>query len=149
MSLETLVNLRKAKPSDVGITYQIMCNSIKPYIQKLWGWDDSHQQKIHKKNFRASKTTLIEYQKKIIGYLVISENDTELYIENLLIDGSFQNLGIGNVVMKRVIQKSASEKKSIRLQVFKINTKAQKFYQNLGIEKTSENEFNFQMIKAF
>lgn len=126
-----------------------MCNSIKPYLEELWDWDEMHQQKIHKKKFRASKTSLIEFQEKIIGYIVISEKDTEIYIENLLIDNSFQNLGIGKEVMKNVIRKSNLEKKPIRLQVFKINMKAQKFYQNLGFDRTSENEFNFEMKKCF
>lgn len=51
--------------------------------------------------------------------------------------------------MQRMIQKSISEKKNIRLQVFKINTKAQKFYQDLEFKKTSENEFNFEMKRSF
>ncbi|MEO8934464.1 MAG: GNAT family N-acetyltransferase [Xanthomarina sp.] len=139
----------EAKPSDVEITYQIMCNSIKLYIEKLWAWDDTHQQKIHKKKFKATKTILIEFQKTIVGYLVLSENENEIFLENLLIDVSFQNLGIGKDVMKSVIKKSNSEMKTIRLKVFKINMKAQKFYQNLGFEKTSENEFNFEMKRAF
>lgn len=81
--------------------------------------------------------------------IVISENDTEIYIENFLIDNTFQNLGIGKEVMKSIIQKSSLENKSIRLQVFKIDTKAQKFYRNFGFERTSENEFNFEMKSCF
>lgn len=126
-----------------------MCNSIKPYIEKLWDWEDLHQRKIHKKKFKASKISLIEVEEKIVGYIVLSENDKEIYIENLLIEQLFQNLGIGKKVMQSLIQKSSIKKKPIRLQVFKINTKAQKFYQNLGFDRTSENEFNFEMKKCF
>lgn len=147
--LKTEVHLVKAKSSDVGVTYQIMCNSIKPYLEKLWDWDETHQQTIHNKKFKASKTSLIVFQKQIVGFMVLSEKNNEIYIENLLIDRQFQNSGVGTEVMQRMIQKSISEKKSIRLQVFKINTKAQKFYQDLEFEKTSENEFNFEMKRHF
>ena len=144
-----MVKLINANASDVEITYQIMCNAMKPYIEKLWIWDEMHQRKIHKKKFKPSKTSMIEFEQNRVGYLVISEFDTEIYIENLLIENAFQNLGIGNEVMKSIIQKYSLEKNSIRLQVFKINTKAQKFYLNLGFEKTSENEFNFEMKRFF
>lgn len=144
-----LVNLLKASSSDDEIVYQLMCNSIKPYFEKLWDWDEVHQQKLHKKKFKVSKTRIVEFQEKIVGYLVLSESNTEIYIESLMIDFSFQNIGIGKEVMKNIIQKSTSEKKHIRLQVFKINTVAQRFYQNLGFEKTSESEFNFEMKRYF
>lgn len=147
--MKTAITLIQANPSDVEITYQIMCNSIKPYIEKIWTWDDILQQGIHKKKFDISKTRLIVFQGDIVGYIAISENDKEIYIENLLVEKTFQNLGIGNEVMKRIIQESCSEKKPIRLQVFKINTEAQKFYRNLGFERTSEKEFNYEMKRSF
>ena len=147
--MKTAVHLIQAKASDLEVTYQILCNSLKPYLEKLWDWDEVHQRKIHKRKFKPSKTSLIKFHEQIVGFMVVSEKDQEVYIENLLIDQSFQNLGIGTEVMQRLIRKSNSEKKAIRLQVFKINTKAQKFYQNLEFEKTSENEFNFEMKRFF
>ena len=91
----------EAKSSDVEVTYQIMCNSLKPYLVKLWDWDEAHQQKIHRKKFKASKTHLIKFQEEIIGYMVVSEKDKEIYLEHLLVDDQFQNLGIGTEVMHR------------------------------------------------
>ena len=147
--MTTLIKLKKANLSDVEITYQIMCNSIKPFIEKLWNWDEGHQQSLHKKKFKASKTSLIVFREEIVGYFVLSEKDCEIYIDNFLIDNSFQNLGIGKEVMNSIIQKSGIEKKPILLQVFKINTHAQRFYRHLGFEKISENEFNFEMKRSF
>ncbi|MGV8814213.1 MAG: GNAT family N-acetyltransferase [Gelidibacter sp.] len=147
--MKTAVHLIQAKASDLEITYKIFCTSLKPYLEKLWDWDEVHQRKIHKKKFKPSKTNLIEFEEQIVGFMVLSEKEKEFYIENLLIDQTFQNLGIGTEVMQRMIQKSISEKKNIRLQVFKINTKAQKFYQDLEFKKTSENEFNFEMKRSF
>ncbi|MGC1633253.1 MAG: GNAT family N-acetyltransferase [Gelidibacter sp.] len=127
----------------------ILCTSLKPYLEKLWHWDEVHQRTIHKKKFTPVKTSLIKFHEQIVGFMVVSEKDQEIYIENLLIGQYFQNLGIGTEVMQRMIQKSISEKKVIRLQVFKINIKAQKFYEDLEFKKTSENEFNFEMKRFF
>lgn len=65
--LEIVIILIKAKRSDVEITYQIMSNSIKPYIEKLWNWNEMHQQRVHQKRFDASKTSLIQFQSDIVG----------------------------------------------------------------------------------
>lgn len=143
--MKTSINLIASKTSDIGITYQIVCNSIKPYIKKLWGWDDVHQQKIHQKKFKVSKTKLIQFEDQIVGFIVVNHSDNEIYLENLLIDQHFQNLGIGKEIMGNIIEKAILEMKTIRLQVFKINYRAQHFYERLGFKRISENEFNFEM----
>ncbi|MDD3722394.1 MAG: GNAT family N-acetyltransferase [Lutibacter sp.] len=135
-------NLRNVKKSDFEKIFEIKKNSIRPLVEKIWGWDESYQRKIHEQNFIASDTKLIEYNKQKIGCIVIKETDSEIYIENLLIEKKFQNLGIGKEVMERIIERANSEKKLIRLQVLKINIKAQRFYRNLGFEKTSDVKEN-------
>ncbi|WP_445731857.1 GNAT family N-acetyltransferase [Mariniflexile sp.] len=141
------MNLRNAKNSDLEITYRIKSKSIKEYVEKIWGWNEPYQKEIHKKKFIASETKIIEQNQQKIGYLVLKETENEIYIENLLIEKEFQNLGIGKEVMEKIIEKANSEKKLIRLQVFKINIKAQKFYGNLGFEKTSEMKNHIEMKK--
>lgn len=82
-----------------------------------------------------------------VGYLVLKETLDEIYVENLLIENEYQNLGIGKSVMEKIIERANHEKKMIQLQVFKINIKAQKFYKNLGFEKNLETENHIEMKK--
>ncbi len=49
--------------------------------------------------------------------------------------------------MENIIERANTEKKIIRLQVFKINTKAQRFYRNLGFKRASEKENHIEMKK--
>ena len=116
-------------------------------MEKIWSWNDQFQKKIHKTNFTASDTKIIEQNGKEVGYIVLKETIDEIYIENLLIENEFQNLGIGKAIMEKIIERANSEEKLIRLQVFKINIKAQKFYQNLGFEKNSVTENHIGMKK--
>lgn len=141
------LNLRTAKTSDLELTFRIKSNSIKPYVEKIWTWDNQLQKKIHETNFIASDTKIIELKGKDVGYLVLKETLDEIYIENLLIETENQNLGIGKFVMETIIERANHEQKCIRLQVFKINIKAQKFYKKLGFEKISETENHFAMKK--
>ena len=64
-----------------------------------------------------------------------------------MIEQKFQNLGIGKLVMEQIIKRAKTKKKQIRLQVFKINIKAQRFYVNLGFEKISDLENHIEMKK--
>ncbi|MDO6518984.1 GNAT family N-acetyltransferase [Zobellia uliginosa] len=141
------MNLRNAKTSDLELTYRIKTNSIKPYVEKIWTWNDQFQKKIHETDFTVSDTKIIELNGKEVGYLVLKETLDEIYLENLLIENEFQNSGIGKAVMEKIIERANSEKKLIRLQVFKINIKAQKFYESLGFEKYSEMENHIGMKK--
>lgn len=141
------MNLRSAETSDLETTYKIKCNALKPYIERIWDWSELRQREIHRANFFASKTKIIEHKKQEIGYIVLKETKTEISIENLLIVPRFQNLGIGKEVMKQIIKKANAEKKTVQLQVFKINTKAQRFYENLGFKKTYENKNHIGMKK--
>lgn len=139
--------LINAKNSDLEKTYRIKTKSIKPYVEKIWGWDENYQHKIHLENFVASEVKLIEYNKQIVGLTIVKESEKEIYLQSILIEKEFQNKGIGKIFMRTLIEKANSEEKKILLQVFKINTKAQKFYKKLGFEKISEMENHFRMEK--
>jgi ribosomal protein S18 acetylase RimI-like enzyme len=118
-------------------------------VDKIWGWNESYQREIHKDNFAAFDTQIIKYKEQEIGYIAIKETGKEIYIENLLIVEEFQNLGIGKEIMEKVIEKASSEKKLMRLQVFKINSNAQRFYQKLGFEDALEKEYHIEMRKSW
>ncbi len=144
---KTKISLRNAENSDLEKIYRIKSKSIKPYIEEIWGWKEAYQREVHINNFVALDTQLIVYKRQEIGYIVMKETVKEIYIENLLIKEEFQNLGIGNEVMGQIFDRANSENKIIRLQVFKINTKAQRFYENLGFEKTSLKEHHIVLEK--
>ena len=142
------LKLRKAIESDFETTFLIKNNSLKLYVDKIWGWDELLQRKVHKEYFSKASTKLIIFDGKEIGYIAMQESDNEIYIENILIDNGFQNLGIGTKIMKSIIKRANSRRKTIRLQVFKINVKAQKFYRNLGFDEISEKEYHIEMKKT-
>jgi ribosomal protein S18 acetylase RimI-like enzyme len=63
----------------------------------------------------------------------------------VLIEQAFQGQGIGRKVIEDIIEKARKENKKIELQVFKINTRAKKLYQELGFTVTGETELHYQM----
>ncbi len=140
--------LRNATNLDLELTYRIVCNSIKPYVTKIWGWDESYQREIHKQKFVASEIEIIIYNEKEIGLLIVKESENEIYLQSILIEKKFQNLGIGRILMEQIIEQANSAKKTIRLQVFKVNLRAQRFYKKLGFEEISDLENHIGMEKT-
>ncbi len=142
-----MFQLIRARDSDLELTFEIKKQSILPYVLELWGWDEELQRQIHENTFIPSEISLIHYKDQTVGLTVIKETEDHIFVQNLLIVNEFQNLGIGQQLMDDLIAKSRSEQKPIRLQVFKINKKAQKFYRKLGFEAYSETENHIKMIR--
>ena len=109
--MNTNFSFREAKKSDFEITYQIKCNSIKSYVEKVWDWDEANQREIHRRKYIPSEIKLIEYNQETIGYVAIKDTEAEIFIKNLLIEKEFQNRGIGKEVMEKIIKKADSDKK--------------------------------------
>ena len=141
------MHLRPAKASDFEPTYQIARNAIKPYVAQNWGWDEVYQRAYHKNKFVAADVQLIEVDDQTIGLIIVQEYEDEMFLQNLLIEQVFQNQGIGNKVMQSLIARANAAQKPIRLQVFKINVKALRFYTGLGFKNTGEMEHHYNMEK--
>jgi ribosomal protein S18 acetylase RimI-like enzyme len=140
-----MIQLREASNSHLELTFEIKKQSIKPYVEELWGWDEQLQRQLHIKSFNPADISLIDYKGQTIGFTVIKETDEAIFVHNILIMSKFQNLGIGKQLMNDVITKSTSVQKPIRLQVFKINEKALRFYKTSGFEECGETEFHLKM----
>tara|TARA_R110002020_G_scaffold424471_1_gene633730 strand:+ start:973 stop:1446 length:474 start_codon:yes stop_codon:yes gene_type:complete len=142
------LRLRPAKYEDWKLTFELKKDGLKSYVEKIWGWDEKIQKKMHKENFDPKKTKIIQLENNEIGYWTIRTSDSEIYLENLVLGKDFQNSGFGTKIMDSIIKKSEKEKKSIGLRVLKENKKAKKFYENLGFEKVSESENHYEMKKT-
>jgi len=50
-----MINFRNATNADFNLAFQIKKTSIKPCIEKIWGWDDGVQLDFHTKDFKPRK----------------------------------------------------------------------------------------------
>jgi ribosomal protein S18 acetylase RimI-like enzyme len=70
------------------------------------------------------------------------------YLEGIVVRSDLQNQGIGKALMIH-LEKIAQEKKCpyIKLEVFKENTKAIEFYENIGYKKRGQSQSSWFMRK--
>jgi len=137
---------RNATDDDFELTYQIKKTSLKPYIEKIWGWNEEVQLDFHIKDFKPEGTKILrdEYGNDI-GLLSTSEDDTTLHINNILLRNTAQGNGIGTAVLSDLIEQAKSGNKRIELQVFKVNERAKKLYERLGFRVVGQTELHYQM----
>ena len=141
-----MINYRQATNSDFELTFQIKSDSIKPYIEKIWGWNYELQLDFHKKDFKPAQIQIIlDESGQEIGLLNKVETDQSIHLLNLLIRDTAQGKGIGTNILKDMILQSRLTNRKIELQVFKINDGARRLYQKLGFSIIAETEFHYQM----
>jgi len=140
-----MISYRQAEENDFNLTLKIKSRSLRQYIEQIWGWDDQAQLVYHKKQFNPKHLKIILYNNSEVGLIDMEETIDTFYIANILVDQHFQGQGIGKSVMQDTIKEAIKQNKKIELQVFKINSRAKKLYENLGFSVTGETDLHYKM----
>ena len=65
--------LRPAKPDDRAQIYHLKAQSVRPYVEKIWGWDEVYQQQDFARDFQAiERFHVIEVGGQFAGFLQAS-----------------------------------------------------------------------------
>jgi RimJ/RimL family protein N-acetyltransferase len=141
-----MILFRNATDADFDLTYQIKKTSLKPYIEKIWGWNEEVQLDFHIKDFKPEEIKILQDEDgDDIGLLITSEDNISLCIKSILLTNNAQGNGVGTAVLADLIEQARSGNKRIELQVFKVNERAQKLYERLGFRVVGETELHYQM----
>ena len=112
-----MITVRKATCEDSDFAYQAKKASFRQYAEKVWGWDESEQQRLHEKRFDVRSFEIIQYNGNEVGVLCIVEEPDRLIVNQLFILPEYQSKGIGKVCMQIVIQRANKAALPIRLKV--------------------------------
>lgn len=143
MNLGTKIQYRQANVLDRDLAYQVKLRSLKPYIEQIWGWNEQFQAKAHQERFDFKAITFVLYQDTEVGFYELNEQGNILTLANILIVDQYQSMGIGKVLIDKICKKAQAKKCNLRLQVFKINIRAQQFYKDNGFYQIGETPHHF------
>ena len=130
---------RQAQSNDLEFVFKLIKSTMKDHITKIYGkWDDEFQFNYCKKGFDANKHRIITVDKQDIGCIAVSKDDLNIQIERLLILPSFQGLGIGTDILKKLKQEAKTNSKTLSLKVLHSNTRAQALYERIGFTVTQK-----------
>jgi ribosomal protein S18 acetylase RimI-like enzyme len=139
-------SLRKTTDEDFLLSYEIRKNALGKYVEETWGWDEVWQMKYHKEDFDTEILQIIEVEGKPAGTLESFEENETLRVSGLYITGEYQNKGIGENLMRKILSSASEKKLPVKLQVLKVNSRAKKFYEDLGFRVSADTEKHFQMV---
>ena len=138
--------LRNAIQKDYEAAYIIKKDALQSYVEKTWGWNEEFQRNYHEKHFKPNNLKLVEVENKPIGSLKFIEEKDHIFLSELFIMQKYQSKKIGSRIIKDYIKKSIAEKKTVRLQVLRINERAVNLYKKLGFEIYKKDNVYYKMI---
>src|SRR5687768_7102030 len=141
----TIFATRPAGAADRRRLYQIHRAAMGPYVSELWGWDDAWQAEAFTRGFDPGSTRVIVVGEQLVGSFETHEDAEAVVLAKIELDPAFQGRGIGTRVIADVLAEARARGKAVRLQVFKINRRAQSLYRRLGFLETGETDRHVQM----
>ena len=135
---------KDATMKDYNFCHDLAKENMLDLVVKHWG---SWNSEIYKKSFDPSRTKLIIYNNKKIGFFRTKTENNILYIEDLQLLPSIKGKGLGTKTVKLIEDKAKKNNiKIIQLSVFKDNL-AFNFYKKLDYKIKEDIKHSYIMEK--
>ena len=134
------LTLRKASPNDSQFAFLAKRAAFREYVEKLWGWDEAEQLRLHQRRFGTQDFRIISLSGVDIGVVALVLEPDCVKVNQLFILPEHQGKGIGQTCMSLIMKEAQQLHLPIRLQVLKVNPRALVFYQRLGFVHVGETE---------
>ena len=141
-------DLRPATDQDYALLWSIQSTAMRPHVEATWGWDDAQQLKFFNDRFDPRRFQIIRVDGADAGHLAVEVHGDHLWLSGIALLAAFQRRGIGEEVVRHVIEEADERRLPVRLQVLKVNP-ARRLYERLGFNVSGESETHFQMIRAY
>jgi len=138
--------LKQATDADKDLIFTIKRRSIRPYVEKVYGWDDKLQRQFVEDVYKTEQIRFIIVNDDAIGFIQLQQTADEIFLANLLIIDEYQGKGLGKELLMDVINTAAKLDKPVRLEVFTVNERAQKFYREQGFKVIKKDTIKIEMI---
>ena len=95
-------------------------------------WQFKMQREQYEARFPDAEYRVIEVDNQPAGRVWVGENEAEIRLLDIALLPEFQNRGIGNLLLQRLIERARRTGKPLRHMVFMLNSDAHRFYERLG-----------------
>jgi len=142
------VAFRKATPADSEFAYRVKKAAFKSYAEKVWGWDEEEQKRLHERRYQSQDFRIVVSAGKDVGVASVVRNTDCLELKQLFLLPEHQSKGIGARCMLLLVEEAREIGLPIRLQVLKVNPRAIAFYEREGYLRTGETATHVLMQKT-
>ena len=142
------LTLRDADQNDSEFAYCAKKAALKEYVEKVWGWDEGEQRRLHEQRFGVQDLRVINLAGTDIGIMAVARRPDCLKVNQLFILPEHQGKGIGSRCMSLIMEEGRRAGLPVRLRVLKVNVRALAFYQRLGFVHIGETEAHVLMERT-
>lgn len=137
-------SLRKAEPEDFETLYAINRDAYRPYVARIWGWDEDFQYEFFKTHIIFEKMDMVLVGGIPVGFVSVDRRKDRIFLESMAILSDYRSKGIGTAILKALMQEAGKRRVPLHLQVFKVNVRATALYGRLGFERYGESETHWK-----
>lgn len=135
---------RPATPGDHDLIYGLKAASIRPYVEKIWGWDEEYQRGEFDRDFSAiEEYQVIEVDGRFAGFVQACCAYPFYEINEIHLLPEYRGKGIGSNLLWRVQNEHVARGEWLRIGCFKENHRAKALYQRLGFVQTEETDTHY------
>lgn len=136
--------IRFATPDDHDLIYALKVESVRPYVEKIWGWDEDYQRKDFDSEFsHMEQFNVIEVDSKFAGFVQYYFEYPYFEVVEIHLLPEYRGNGIGSDILRYLQKVCIAQDRKIRIGCFKENHRAKQLYQKLGFMQTEETDTHY------
>jgi GNAT superfamily N-acetyltransferase len=141
------ISLRPAIGEDYDLLWWLHCVTMRPYVEKTWGWDEQWQARYFRDHFDPTTRQVIEGDGESIGCISVERREDCIFLTALEIAPDYQSRGIGTKLIQALCDEADDRSVPVELQVLKVNP-ARRLYEWLGFAVVGETETHYLMRRS-
>jgi len=136
--------IRFAIPDDHDLIYALKTGSVRPYVEKIWGWDKDDQKKDFDSDFtNIEQFNVIEVNGSFGGFVQYFFEYPYFEVVEMHLLPEYRGQGIGSEILRYLQKTCIAHDRKIRIGCFKENHRAKSLYQKLGFMQTEETDTHY------
>ncbi len=138
--------LRQADESDFEFVKKLHHETLREYVEPIWGWDEDRQDQFVKNWFKPERIKIVQVKTINAGLILVAERKEDIFLESISITPKLQGKGIGSAVIRDVMLQAKQKNRPLRLQVLKTNPNARRLYERLGFVLEDTTDTHFELV---
>jgi len=117
---------------------------MKEHLERISPWDEDAQLQNFLGGLDLSLTRVIQLGGRDVGFITVTEDARELFLRQISILPRAQGKGVGEAVVRRLLDLGSRRGKPVGLLVYKKN-RARRLYERLGFVVVEETSRDYRM----
>ena len=136
--------IRSATPDDHDLIYTLKSQSVRPYVEKIWGWDENYQQNDFDRDFsQMDQFKVIEINGEFIGFVQYYLEHSCYHVVEIHLLPEYRGNGLGSNILKALQEICVARDRKIQIGCFKENGRAKILYHKLGFIQIGETDTHY------